>query len=149
MKCQRFKGENERARIEAVFRYLDPGGEGTVSKQEFCVVNQLWQEFELSVREFVSFLCRAFDNNLWVAWSFVDDNSNGELEEDEWLKAVECMEYFGPSKVVFALLDSSCDGIVSYDGFQVLEKYKPQCPSAGKLSASPSVIAPPRSPSYS
>lgn len=40
----RFKGPNEKERIGAVFRYLDPGGEGNVSIQEWQILDQLWKE---------------------------------------------------------------------------------------------------------
>merc|ERR1719201_3207004 len=32
--CKKFEGKDEMQRIETVFRYLDPGGEGSVSKEE-------------------------------------------------------------------------------------------------------------------
>eukprot|EP00913_Durusdinium_trenchii_P024096 g22630.t1 len=42
--CGRFRGPNEKERIGAVFRYLDPGGEGNVSLQEWQILDQLWKE---------------------------------------------------------------------------------------------------------
>ena len=56
MGCHKFTGPDEQLRIAAVFRYLDPGGEGTVSpkarkkekgatRQEWSVLDQLWREF--------------------------------------------------------------------------------------------------------
>lgn len=124
--CFKFKGPNEKERIGAVFRYLDPGGEGNVSLQEWQILDQLWKEFVLSIQEFVQFLIFVFGEDLEEAWITLDDDESGELSEDEWNKAVADIGYFGPSRVVFALLDGSDDGNISYDEFKVLEKYRPK-----------------------
>merc|ERR1712190_553270 len=81
--------------------------------------------FECSVVECVQFLVRNFGDDLTDAWEALDDDGSGGLSEEEWLKAVTELGYFGPASVVFALLDSSDDGNISLDEFQVLEKYKP------------------------
>eukprot|EP00913_Durusdinium_trenchii_P030001 g28114.t1 len=117
MGCQKFTGPDEQARIAAVFRYLDPGGEGTVSQKEWSVLDQLWQEFDLTVREFVQFLQFAFGENL-QDWNLLCTN------HQEFNEAVQLAGYFGPARVVFALLDGSDDGTISLDEFNVLEKYK-------------------------
>mmetsp|Transcript_26615 Transcript_26615/g.88276 ORF Transcript_26615/g.88276 Transcript_26615/m.88276 type:complete len:1465 (-) Transcript_26615:97-4491(-) len=132
MDCHKFDskkgakgGATKEARIDAIFRYLDPGGEGSVSREEWAILDQLWKEFDLSIREFVHFLMLSFGDDLMDAWMALDEDEGGELDEEEWLQAVVSVGYFGPAKVVFALLDSSDDGNISFDEFQVLEKYKP------------------------
>eukprot|EP00933_Yihiella_yeosuensis_P041221 TRINITY_DN35638_c0_g1_i1.p1 TRINITY_DN35638_c0_g1~~TRINITY_DN35638_c0_g1_i1.p1 ORF type:complete len:979 (+),score=122.20 TRINITY_DN35638_c0_g1_i1:209-2938(+) len=125
MECHKFKGPDESARINAIFRYLDPGGEGSVSLGEWQVLGQLWQEFELSIREFVQFIIFAFGENLEDAWDALDEDGGGEVSEEEFNEAVEKIGYFGPARVVFALLDGSDDGNISFDEFIILEKYKP------------------------
>lgn len=125
MGCKKFEGRDEMARIAAVFRYLDPGGEGTVSKKEWMVLEQLWCEFDLTIKEFVQFLQFAFGPDLSAAWDALDEDGGGELTEDEFLDGAKAIGYFGPAEVVFALLDGSDDGSISYDEFAVLEKYKP------------------------
>lgn len=122
--CHKFKGPNEKERIAAVFRYLDPGGEGNVSLQEWQILDQLWKEFVLSIQEFVQFLIYAFGDELEFAWEELDDDGSGELSEDEWFQAVKRIGYFGPARVVFALLDGSDDGNISWDEFRELEKYR-------------------------
>lgn len=124
--CHKFRGPNEKERIGAVFRYLDPGGEGNVSLQEWQILDQLWKEFVLSIQEFVQFLIYAFGDELEFAWEELDDDGSGELSEDEWFGAVKRIGYFGPARVVFALLDGSDDGNISWDEFSELEKYRPQ-----------------------
>jgi len=124
MECQKFAGPDEQARIAAVFRYLDPGGEGTVSLKEWSVLDQLWQEFDLTVKEFVQFLTFAFGENLEDSWKALDEDGSGELTEEEFNEAVQLAGYFGPARVVFALLDGSDDGNISWQEFNVLDKYK-------------------------
>jgi len=125
--CQKFKGGAvpEMERINGVFRYLDPGGEGSVSKDEWGIIGQLWNEFELSVSEFVEFMCRIFEHDLDIAWDYLDDDGSGELDEKEWCDAVIKMGYFGPSKVVFGLLDNTDDGNISKEEFDYLKQYMP------------------------
>eukprot|EP00931_Biecheleriopsis_adriatica_P073498 TRINITY_DN4776_c1_g2_i1.p1 TRINITY_DN4776_c1_g2~~TRINITY_DN4776_c1_g2_i1.p1 ORF type:complete len:1515 (+),score=303.88 TRINITY_DN4776_c1_g2_i1:282-4547(+) len=125
MECTKFEGPDEKARIAAVFRYLDPGGEGSVSLAEWSVLEELWREFDLTIREFVQFLAFAFGPSLEDAWAVLDDDGSGELSEEEFNEAVKSIGYFGPARVVFALLDGSDDGNISFDEFIVLEKYKP------------------------
>eukprot|EP00927_Polykrikos_kofoidii_P026280 TRINITY_DN23434_c0_g1_i1.p1 TRINITY_DN23434_c0_g1~~TRINITY_DN23434_c0_g1_i1.p1 ORF type:complete len:1381 (+),score=227.10 TRINITY_DN23434_c0_g1_i1:343-4143(+) len=124
MGCTKFEGPNEAARIEAIFRHLDPGGEGSVSKEEWGILEQLWNEFDLSIRDFTQFLVRTFNDDLNLAWFRIDEDGSGELTEDEFISAVSELGYFGPSRVVFKLLDSSDDGTISFDEFEVLTKYK-------------------------
>ncbi|CAJ1430646.1 unnamed protein product [Effrenium voratum] len=125
MECGKFKGADETQRLQAIFRYLDPGGEGSISFNEWRVLGQLWNEFDLTIREFVQFLQIAFGEDLQDAWSALDDDGSGELSEQEWDEAVAKIGYFGPSRVIFALLDGSDDGDISVTEFEVLEKYKP------------------------
>eukprot|EP00930_Biecheleria_cincta_P035389 TRINITY_DN24342_c0_g2_i1.p1 TRINITY_DN24342_c0_g2~~TRINITY_DN24342_c0_g2_i1.p1 ORF type:complete len:1419 (-),score=214.24 TRINITY_DN24342_c0_g2_i1:1039-5295(-) len=127
--CKKFSGPNEQQRIANIFRYLDPGAEGSVSLNEWQILDQLWKEFDLSIREFVQFLVFAFGDDLYEAWTALDDDGSGELSEAEWFEAVEKIGYFGPARVVFALLDGSDDGNISYDEFIVLEAYKKQAGS--------------------
>jgi len=126
LKCHKFKGNDEKQRIGTLFRYLDMGGEGSISLDEWQLLDQLWKEFDLSIREFVHFLVLFFGDNLSDAWETLDADGSGEISEQEWLEAVQNIGYFGPSRVVFALLDSSDDGNISLDEFSVLENYKPK-----------------------
>lgn len=66
----------------------------------------------------------AFGDELEFAWEELDDDGSGELSEDEWFQAVKRIGYFGPARVVFALLDGSDDGNISWDEFRELEKYR-------------------------
>lgn len=132
MGCKKFDvkkgqkgGPTKDQRIDKVFRYLDPGGEGSVSKGEWQILGQLWKEFAQSIREFVHFLILSFGEDLLAAWEALDDDASGELTEEEWKDAIDRIGYFGPQRVVFALLDMSDDGNISFDEFEVLNRYKP------------------------
>jgi Ca2+-binding EF-hand superfamily protein len=126
MGCKKFEGPTEAERVKGVFRYLDPGGEGCVSAQRFAIIQQLWDEFELSVKEFVQFLCRIFGEDLDVSWLYLMEvagmEEDGEIDLEQWLVAVRKINDFGPAQPVFFLLDASEDGNISVDEFRVLDK---------------------------
>jgi len=131
MGCKKFRGKHEKERISNVFRYLDMGMEGTISLKEWQLLDQLWQEFDLSIREFVHFLTLAYGEELNEggnsdnsAWAKMDTDSSGGLSQEEWRQAVENIGYFGPSRVVFALLDKDDDGVISFSEYEVLERYR-------------------------
>merc|ERR1712113_297566 len=60
MKCRKFKGPSEQQKIASIFRYLDPGGEGSISREEWGILEQLYRELNLSISEFVQFCIRTF-----------------------------------------------------------------------------------------
>merc|ERR1712232_310849 len=70
MKCKKFKGPNEMERIRAVFRWLDPSGEGLISTDEFMILDQMLNEVILSIEEFVEFCVRTFSEDLEDAYQF-------------------------------------------------------------------------------
>jgi Ca2+-binding EF-hand superfamily protein len=123
LECEKFKDKDEKQRIAGVFRYLDPGGEGSVSKEEWCTLDQLAKEFNLCIKEFVAFLDRMYGGDIETWWEIMDDDDSGELTLQEWMEAVQKLGYFGPAKCVFNLLDNSDDGNISLDEFAVLQKY--------------------------
>mmetsp|Transcript_104587 Transcript_104587/g.165081 ORF Transcript_104587/g.165081 Transcript_104587/m.165081 type:complete len:165 (+) Transcript_104587:1-495(+) len=122
MGCNKFKDHDEHARIDKVFTYLDPGGEGSVSKGEWDIFHQLQKEYRLCITEFVQFLNRNF-GDLTKAWKVMDDDGSGDLDHNEWQQAIERIGYFGPSECVFGILDHSGDGNISKDEFAVLTDY--------------------------
>lgn len=124
LKCHKFKGKDEKLRIGNLFRYLDMGGEGSVSLHEWQLLDQLWKEMDLSITEFVHFLELTVSADLAECFARIDEDGGGELSEEEWVEAIKDIGYFGPAKVVFALLDSSDDGNISLEEFMVLQKYQ-------------------------
>lgn len=142
--CHKFEGPNEKQRIANLFRYLDPSGEGDVSKEEWAVLKSLWSEMEQSIREFVQFLERLYEDDptqdfLDIAWSEFDDDGSGQITEKEWVdKAINELHYFGPSDIIFHYLDKDDEGSVSFDEFMHLGVYRrrPRSPKRkGALSS--------------
>jgi len=125
IKFRKFEGKDERDRVMSVFRYLDPGGEGSISRKEWGILGQLWREFDLTVREFVQFMVIAFGEDLEQTWDILDPLGAGTLNLEQWMSAVEDIGFFGPAEIIYALLDSSDDGDISYDEFSKLWKYMP------------------------
>jgi len=123
MNCHKFDGPDKEKRIEKVFRYLDPGREGSVSKFEWDVLGQLWNEFDFAVREFVQFLERTFDGDMTYAWDVLDTQDKGELDVNDWMLAIADLGYFGPARIIFSMLDTSDDGNIQLEEFETLEKY--------------------------
>merc|ERR1712100_701346 len=85
MSCKKFDPKDKTdppksTRISSVFRYLDPSGEGTVSKDEWGVLKQLWNEINLSIKEFVDFCERTFEGDLSAAWKLLDADESGAID---------------------------------------------------------------------
>jgi len=128
--CTKYKGKGEKERVDAVFRYLDPGGEGSVSEEEWGVLDQLWKEYQLCISEFVWFVQRTFGDDLMVSWEYLDEDGSGEVTLEEFTEAVEALGFYGPARCIFGLIDNSDDGSISMDEFEVLNAYKLQSTQA-------------------
>jgi len=126
LNCDRFRGVDGPSRVQAVFRFLDPSGEGGVSQFEWQVLEQLYQEMTLSLEEFVWFLAYVYNHHptfLEQAWSALDEDGSGEISEEEWHSLVKKrLRYFGPSATIFAYLDVDRQGTISPQEFRVLRR---------------------------
>lgn len=128
MGCKKFAGANESARIQNVFRYLDPGGEGSISEGEWQVLISFFNELQLSMREFAQFLARTFGDEgespeklLTDAWDYFDDDGSNSITMKEWTAAlVNKLCYFGPASQLFNYLDKDDEGTISLSEFMVL-----------------------------
>merc|ERR1712196_710993 len=115
MGCRKFQGPNEMERLRAVFRFLDPSGEGQVSKDEFTVLSQMFNEILLSIEEFVEFCVRNFGHDPEDTWNFIDADQSGECDEDEWRSACESLGYMGPVMPIYRYLDKDDEGTVTLE----------------------------------
>lgn len=137
MKCKKFDGKDKQERIKTVFRYLDPGGEGTVSQEEWGVLEQLFNEIQLSIKEFVNFCERTFGDDLMLAWKALDDDGSGEIDEHEWVNACQGLGFFGSAVPIFNFLDADDEGTISVDEFKNLEKLQKKFMRKKEEGASP------------
>eukprot|EP00927_Polykrikos_kofoidii_P018808 TRINITY_DN18765_c0_g1_i2.p1 TRINITY_DN18765_c0_g1~~TRINITY_DN18765_c0_g1_i2.p1 ORF type:complete len:700 (+),score=134.94 TRINITY_DN18765_c0_g1_i2:28-2100(+) len=126
--CNKFKTHDEKSRIIGIFRYLDKGGEGEISRHEWSALDALWTELQTTIRDFVSFLEMKFGESndfLATAWRELDVDGDGELVAEEWSSITRLrFGYFGPTMVIFHFLDKDDEGFVSMDGFRALEKFQ-------------------------
>lgn len=122
--CDKFLGQDSEQRARIVFRYLDPSGEGQVSKDEWAVLEQILQSIQLCIKEFVEFCVRTFGSNLNDAWHRLDADGSGEIDRAEWLEACESLGFFGLANPIFSFLDKDDEGTVSQDEFALLKKYQ-------------------------
>jgi len=148
--CRKFMKEDDeecidKGRVEKIFRFLDPGGEGTVSNEEWQILAQLWNEVDLCITEFANFLVESY-GDLEAAWDQVDlflqtrssayreklrelsrnlyvDAESRSLNEEEWVEAAAGIGYFGPASCIFGILDYSGDGDIQVEEFLKLQHY--------------------------
>lgn len=110
--------------ITNVFRWLDPGGEGQISRSEWRVLQQVARELQLSIQEFVRFLKRQFSgNSIAKAWDVLDDDGSGSIDIDEWEENVTVnLKYLGPCMAIFHYLDKDGEGSIERDEWDTLEQ---------------------------
>jgi len=123
MGCLKFEGPDCAKRVEAVYRWLDPNENGQVSCVEFMILEQLFKEIMLSIREFVEFCERHFGEDLEDTWNFLDEDGGGEVDIVEWLEGCQKIGYRGPVTAIFGFMDKDDEGTVSVDEFQELEQF--------------------------
>lgn len=109
--------EEELKRITAVFRFLDPGGEGEVSLAEWKRLGTMCSEIDLCLHEFMDFLDRVFHRDFQFAWEVLDADHSGEIDIDEWLTGCQGLGFFGAAKPIFNFIDEDAEGTVSKKEF--------------------------------
>lgn len=124
LKCTKFNGKDKQQRIVNVFRYLDPSGEGQVSEGEWGILEQLFDEIQLSIKEFVDFCERIFGDDLLQAWHEIDKDGGGDIDREEWNAACEELGFFGLVQPIFDFLDQDDEGTVSLQEFRLLESFQ-------------------------
>ncbi|CAJ1412792.1 unnamed protein product [Effrenium voratum] len=124
LKCQKFRGKDEKQRWTAIFRFLDPSGEGQVSKEEFLTLDDFWTEVEFSIREFMDWADRKFGRDLKRLWRALDEDGGGTIQRDEWETMLDRVGYFGPSGPIFSFIDEDDGGEISWHEFQTLRQFQ-------------------------
>lgn len=129
LKCQKFRGRDEKQRWTAIFRFLDPSGEGQVSKEEFLTLDSFWAEVEFSIREFLDWSNRKYGMDLRTLWNALDEDGSGAIQRFEWESVLDKVGYFGPSGPIFSYVDEDDGGEISWKEFQLLGRFQ-DAPSA-------------------
>eukprot|EP00931_Biecheleriopsis_adriatica_P100531 TRINITY_DN7581_c0_g1_i2.p1 TRINITY_DN7581_c0_g1~~TRINITY_DN7581_c0_g1_i2.p1 ORF type:complete len:1698 (-),score=359.25 TRINITY_DN7581_c0_g1_i2:105-5198(-) len=124
LNCHKFDGPDKVERMTTVFRYLDPSGEGQVSPVEWQVLDQIYLEIQLSIKEFVEFCVRTFGSDLADAWKALDEDGSGEIDADEWVETLQSQGFFGLAEPIFSYLDKDDTGSVVWNEWIQLEAYK-------------------------
>lgn len=126
LKWGKISKKDKQERIKSIFRYLDPNGDGNLSETEWGVLEQLFQEIQLSSEEFVNFCQRTFGEDLHLAWRALDKDGNGEIDKEEWQWACQRQGFFGPTLPIFKFLDTDDTGILSLEKFMRLKPVEGQ-----------------------
>merc|ERR1712032_576915 len=95
---------------------------GQISKAEFGVLDLLWKEIQMSVKEFVQFCVRTFGDDLRDTWNELDADGCDGVSFEEWVQALTKVGYFGPAKPIFDFLDEDDNGTISWEEFGVLSR---------------------------
>jgi hypothetical protein len=82
-----------------LFRFLDMDNGGDVCAAEWHALQELWNELELAILEFLQFLDRTFGGNFDMAWEELEADG---AHESDWKQAVQRVGYFGHSSSIFS-----------------------------------------------
>lgn len=115
--CPVLAGSSNKQRVVDLYRYLDANETGNLSKQEWCVLDHLWNEVSLSIKEFHDCICEHFRGDLMAAWEEMDEDHSGTLDEQEWRAASEKFGYLGPAKDIFHFLDQDAGEVITLEKF--------------------------------
>merc|ERR1712060_588692 len=90
--------------LTAVFRFLDPNGDGEVSAKEFTALEGVWRELRQTTWEFVCHLRWSF-GTLRDAWGAADEDGSGMLSNAEFIMFARNCKFHGPIQQIYMLLD--------------------------------------------
>jgi len=96
--------------LREVFRYLDPNGGGSISKDEWSMMDQLWEELQLRIFEFLTFIDRTYDGDFDEAFDDIDIDGNASIDHKEWEKVIRSVGFYGPSLAIFSYAADAGEG---------------------------------------
>eukprot|EP00928_Gymnodinium_smaydae_P031989 TRINITY_DN23298_c0_g1_i1.p1 TRINITY_DN23298_c0_g1~~TRINITY_DN23298_c0_g1_i1.p1 ORF type:complete len:1452 (+),score=244.96 TRINITY_DN23298_c0_g1_i1:207-4562(+) len=104
-----------------VFRFLDPDGGGSISIGEWKVIQQLWNDVQLTLFECMNCLNAEF-GDISDAYDFLDDDGSDSIELEEWKKVLADVGYFGDGDLIFRFITTSANTkYISRESWKQLE----------------------------
>lgn len=129
------KKEDKIERYKAIFRFLDATGEGTISMEEWSVLESIVRELDKQTEELYSFMKQRF-GGMAEAWDTLNCNGDDLVSHEEWQEGLEKAGYFGASRELFFCLNRSGSGDLTKDEFLSLSTGRARRRPALKTSQS-------------
>jgi len=86
-----------------LFRYLDPDRGGSISWEEWQVMDNLLKDLQLGILELLQYVSRTF-GSVEVAYDFLDKDGSSSVDYAEWCEGIKHMGYYGPSGTIYKYL---------------------------------------------
>jgi len=122
LKSNWFNGKDNKDRFRSIFRYLDATQEGSISIQEWSQLHSVALELDRQAWELHEFLTFRF-GGLEEAFKWFDQDEDGDVTQQEWQEVLHEIGYFGASRELYFILDSTNDGSISIDEFKALSSW--------------------------
>jgi hypothetical protein len=90
------------ALLREVFRYLDPNGNAHISKAEWEMMKQLWEELKFRIFEFLVYIDRVYSGRFDDAFVDIDSDRSGGINLIEWQAACKAIGFYGPTLAIFS-----------------------------------------------
>eukprot|EP00927_Polykrikos_kofoidii_P070531 TRINITY_DN668_c1_g1_i1.p1 TRINITY_DN668_c1_g1~~TRINITY_DN668_c1_g1_i1.p1 ORF type:complete len:1386 (-),score=199.98 TRINITY_DN668_c1_g1_i1:292-4449(-) len=124
MGCKRFKGHDSKQRITTLYRFLDMNCNGHVSIHEFLVLQQLYREIGLCIREFVNFVERAWGDDIQAIWAVVATDDSNDVSFQAWSDFCCDLGFSWHCRELFDFVDYDGRGAISFQEFEVLFTFR-------------------------
>jgi len=124
MKCPKFKGPDERQRIIAVFRYLDPDAQGLITVGQWSVLELLFNELQHSIHALLGFFARNDASDLHKAFDMLEKGGQDKIQRDAWHAGLEQLGFYGTVDTIFNFLDRHGHDGITWEDFLELDRFQ-------------------------
>jgi len=104
-----------------VFRWMDPDSGGSISKPEWKILDQLFEELQLAMLELLQYIHRVF-GSLEAAWEELDTDAGGTVDLEEWQEAMITLGYHGPINIIYEYLSIDDESPISRERWDTLSE---------------------------